>query len=144
MDGTINVANITPAQGHVLSIHDRDAPEDQPPSEKIISLTKVLEDAGIHCRILDRRELEYYIPVEVHQAVQKRDAQRVAVESLLKDQTKKYRDAVKKPGVIRPVGQELRSLLPEHLTDKLQLPEELQALMRSLVDWKEEILGVPS
>lgn len=141
--GTIDVSNIVPAQRHVYWIRDRDAAATELPSAEATKFTNALTSSGMKAKILDRREVEFYLPESVLKAAQQGDDTKTAaaVAVLKGDQTVKFRTAAK-GSFTSPRGKYLRSLLTNHLTSKNQLPDELKAIVENeILPWKAEVLG---
>ncbi len=142
--GGIAVKNIVPAQKYTFWIHDRDAPEGQPPSSSAKRFENALIKAGMQTHVLNKRELEYYFPESLHVAAQQKDqAKEKATTAILRgDQSQKYRDAAKGPEVCVPTGTYLRRLLKDHVSSKDDIPQEIQEVVANvLIPWKKEITG---
>ena len=135
VSGSINVSNIVPAQNYIYWVRDRDAPPGQQPASNSTRFKHALESQGHRCHILERREMEFYLPESVLVAAQQGDQRREdAVRRILQgDQSRKFRDAA---------SDHLRELLREHVQDATQIPEEIRLIVKDvLIPWKKEILG---
>jgi len=144
VSGSINVSNIVPAQNYIYWVRDRDAPPGQQPASNSTRFKHALERQGHRCHILERREMEFYLPESVLVAAQQGDQRREdAVRRILQgDQSRKSRDAANDQGVCVPTGKYLRELLREHVQDATQIPEEMSLIAKAvLIPWKKEILG---
>lgn len=142
VNGTIEVSNIVSSQKFTYWIHDRDKPVDKPPSREASRLKERLDKANIKCRILNKRELEYYYPETVLVAAQDGDKakEKKVIDILRGDQSHKFRTAAK--GLCVPRGKSLKKLLEKHFTKKKQLDNDLNHVIRDLKKWRKDVLGI--
>lgn len=143
-NGTIAVDNITPAQHHVLWIHDRDAKPSEEPTRSALRFKRAITAARMECHITEQREIEYCFPEAVHVAAQGGDVQkeRDARAILGGDQGKKYRTQARAHKLSVPRGKTLRRLLEAHLRDKAQLDAEIRHLVEdTLIPWRNGLVN---
>jgi predicted ATPase len=144
VSGSINVANIVPAQRFTFWIRDRDEVPTAQPSPNSTKFVNALRTAGLTAHIWNKREIEFYFPEAVLVAAQQGDAAKEQhVRAILSgNQSTKFREAASPLGVTVPTGQYLRKLLSTHLTEKSQLDQEIRDIVEgTLVPWRNEILG---
>lgn len=142
--GSIDVSNITPAQKYTFWIRDRDAPENNQPSENSRKFVKALQDESLATHIWNKRELEYYFPDNILVAAQQGDQakENQVLEIKNGDQTRKFREAASDNEICVPNGLYLKRLLDQYLTDKNQLDVEIRNVIeQQLIPWGNEILG---
>jgi predicted ATPase len=144
ISGSINVANIVPAQRFTYWVRDRDAEPTAQPSSNSTRFVSALRQAGMAARIWNKREIEYYFPESLLVAAQQGDAAKEQqVRGILGGpQSEKFRNAASPYGVCVPAGQNLRRLLKDHLVTKNQLdPEIREVVEQTLIPWRDQILG---
>lgn len=144
ISGHIDVSNIVPAQEYTYWIRDREKPPSGPPSSNATKFRNALDGQGLTCRILKKREIEYYYPESVLVAAQQGDKQKEeAVRQILQgDQSVKFRRAARPHEICVPSGKYLRRLLHKHLAEKSQLDQEIRDIVEdTLIPWKNQILG---
>ena len=141
--GKINVSNIVSGHTYRLWIRDRDAPPDDKPSRDSTKFKNALERGDEICHILDKREVEFYIPEAACVAAQQGDQDKeIAIKELLHGkQDEKFKDSASPYGCAVPRGTNLQKLLQEHLY-KENLDPELKGLIEEkLIPWRDDILG---
>lgn len=144
VSGAIDISNIVPSQKYLLWLRDRDARPTDNPSLQSTKFKNKINQYGYECVILDKREIEYYYPENVHVVAQQGDAAKeLATKGILHgDQRSKYRTAAEALSVCVPNGKYLKKLLAAHLTDKNQLDQHIRDIIeQKLIPWKKEILG---
>lgn len=144
ISGSISVSNIVSSQKYTLWLRDRDAPEGAQASAESTKFATALERENILCKILEKREIEYYYPEVVHIAAQDRntDKEQATKAILVGNQSGKYRDLAKPSEICVPKGKFLKDLLQKHVTSKDQLAPEIRDYIETiLIPWKKEILG---
>ena len=144
ISGSIDVSNITPAQKYTFWIRDRDAPENNQPSDNSRKFVKALQNKGLTTHTWNKRELEYYFPDNVLVAAQQGDQakENKVLEIKNGDQTRKFREAASDNEICVPNGLYLKRLLDQYLTDKDQLDVEIRNIIeKQLIPWGNAILG---
>ena len=144
ISGAIDVSNLTPAQKFIFWIRDRDAEPTSDSSTNSTQFKNALNKAGFECHVLNKREIEWYLPEVVHKYAQQGDAakEKQAIEILNGNQSEKFQNAASKFAICVPTGKNLRKLLVDHVTSKDQIDQEILDLIeKNLIPWKKEILG---
>jgi predicted ATPase len=144
VSGSINVANIVPAQRFTYWIRDRDAKPTAQPAPNSTKFVNALVKAGMQARIWNKREIEYYFPEPLLVAAQQGDAakEQEVRAILVGPQSLKFRDAASPHGICVPTGQYLKRLLSLHLANKNQLDQEIREVVeQTLIPWRDQILG---
>ena len=143
INGTINISNITSSQKYTYWLHDRDTRPVDPPSLNSTRLKQKLSKSKIKCKILNKREIEYYYTEAVHRAAQKGNELRIteSINILNGDQANKFKNAASQYGVCVPQGKSLKKLLEENLKYKNQLDNEIKNIIKKLLKFKTEIIG---
>ncbi|MBR08652.1 MAG: hypothetical protein CMP48_13365 [Rickettsiales bacterium] len=144
ISGSIDVSNIVPSQKYLYWLRDRDARPIDAPSNPSTRFKNKIQQHGFDCKILDKREIEYYYPEQVHRNAQQGDGQKEldTVAILNSDQSIKYRTAAEPSQICVPAGKYLKRLLKEVLTSKDQLDQEIRDIIeQNLIPWRDEILG---
>lgn len=143
INDTIDISNIVSSQKYTYWLHDRDTrPVDQP-SQNAIRLKQKLSKSKIKCKILNKREIEYYYPAAVHRAAQQEDELKIteSMNILFGDQENKFKDAASHYRVRVPQGKLLKKLLEENLKYKNQLDNEIKNIIKKLLKFRIEIIG---
>ncbi len=142
ISGKINVSNIVPGTTYRLWIRDRDARPDEKPDANSTKFLNALKKHDEICHILDQREIEFYYSEAVHVAAQQGDsAKESAIREILHGkQNKKFRDLAS--GCTVPRGSNLKKLIREHLSKKNLDPEIKKIVEKTLIPWRNDILGI--
>lgn len=143
-DGTISVQNLVPGKGFRLWIRDRDSSSKESPAPGSTKFKNALEKNGEMCHILEKRELEFYFPEDVHIEAQQGDGNREqAVQTILNgDQSAKFKKLAEESHCALAQGKTLRKLLRKHLRRDNIDPEMCRLVEEILVPWRKKILGV--
>lgn len=144
ISGTIDISNIVPAQKYLLWTRDRDSMPTEEPSSASKKFKNKINENGYECKILNKREIEFYYPLDVHIEAQQGDQSKIEATKAIYNgnQDKKYRDKAKESNVCVPNGKYLKRLLNKHLDSKEKLDSEIREIIEDkLIPWKNEILG---
>jgi len=141
--GDLSVDNIAGAQPYVHWIRDRDARPGDPPRPASESFVRALTGAGQSATLLAKREIEFYVPMEVYVEAQGGDAAKEAIARKVcqGDQSEKLRTALHVAGCNVPRGSDLRSLLRKHLTRQNLDPEIRSLIEGNLLSWAKLLKG---
>jgi len=144
INGTIDISNIVPSQKYLLWTRDRDSKPTEIPSNISTRFKNKIESTGYTCLITNKREIEYYYPLDLHIVAQQGDRQKTIDTTAIYNgaQDEKYRTAAQGKDVCVPSGKYLKRLLIKHLNKKEQLDLEIKDMIENiLIPWKNEILG---
>lgn len=142
INGAIDISNIVPGFTHRLWVRDRDAPLGQIPQKNATKFYNSLTKHGEGCHILDKRELEFYIPEDALVAAQQGEpSKEVAVKEILHgNQNEKFSKLAEFKHCNVPKGTNLRMLLSKYLS-RDNLDPEIATLVEKTLVWRNEILG---
>jgi len=144
INGHIDVSNIVAAQKYTYWLRDRDAPGGDIPSTSSTKFKNALYKQNIECRILQKREIEFYYPRDILISAQQGDSvkEKLVISILNGSQNEKFRTAASKGDICVPSGKYLRKLLKNHIKHKSQIGIEIRYIIeRKLIPWVNEILG---
>lgn len=144
IDGTISVKNIVPGSSHRLWIRDRDSSPKEKPATNSTRFKNALEKYGENCRILEKREIEFYFPEAVHVEAQQGDAnkEKLIREILSGEQSTKFTVSASAGYCAVVRGKNLRKLLQKYLTRNNLNNEIRQLVEQTLIPWRKDILGI--
>jgi len=144
INGTINITNLIPGNTYRLWIRDRDASPNELPATERVKFKNALEKQREICHILERREIEFYFPESAHIEAQQNDLEKEKYikEIFRGDQKSKFSQSASLNNCTVLRGKYLQKLLPKHL-NKDNLDDEVKKLIeKTLIPWKNDILGI--